>query len=298
MSPFFGLPFFCLERMTFVSSVDVISHEFCQTQSLPSAFHFVLFVPWFLGNGTTVMHRVQKSDIIGNPKTRKSKVHEYALHGHTCQFATSSVSTLRGECGSDFSVRRSPSTGLRKVIPELFHAVGNASQVGGCTRRHGIGPINIIIRCKRMIGVPLDLGIFPRGGWAGNDTNSDVHAVQQEGSLCNEIGNVFCRASRSIEKDEDPSISFGSIQRVGVTKNRQGLVTHVQIDRGADFIHQGYQGLEMRSGKVGVQVCLGFPLFDNHKTSVGLFAFLATNKVVGNTTRLLPSSSGEFVRHV
>mmetsp|Transcript_19481 Transcript_19481/g.40330 ORF Transcript_19481/g.40330 Transcript_19481/m.40330 type:complete len:225 (-) Transcript_19481:1448-2122(-) len=109
-APSFRIPVFGNIRIGVVAAINVITDHFCQSQTLTTALHAVNLCTRLLCNDGTVVHGIHESDVIGNSKDGETKIHEDTLHSHTGQFTTSTMATLRRECGSNFSIRGTPSS--------------------------------------------------------------------------------------------------------------------------------------------------------------------------------------------
>ena len=96
----------------------------------------------------------------------------------------------------------------------------------------------------------------------GHSHDGLISAIQEQAAFGNQIGNGFRRSSGGIKQDENAAIALFARQfvAVGISKDGECLGVDVEFHRGADGIHEWHQLLKVRSGKMSVQVCLGFPL--------------------------------------
>ena len=177
--------------------------------------------------------------------------------------------TLRGKGGTDLSVRRAPAALLGKVVPELFHAVRYATQIGRRSGRYGVGPVHIVKGGKGMRRITgRSIRLFPRRGSTGNDTNAHVHAIQETSSFGDQNSHVTRRTSRRIVQDQNASVAAKTIVAVfdddvcrirssgSSFRRRYGLVRNVHVGRFAQGIHKWDEPLKVWRGRMGVQMCL------------------------------------------
>mmetsp|Transcript_17382 Transcript_17382/g.32971 ORF Transcript_17382/g.32971 Transcript_17382/m.32971 type:complete len:212 (+) Transcript_17382:792-1427(+) len=142
-SPMIKIKSLCMHGMCLIATIYVIGDKLCQAQSLTTTFHLVHFIPWFLGNRRSIMHGILESNIIGNTKYCISTIHQDSFNGHVDKFPTSTMSTLRGECSTNFSIDSAPTSRLTEIIPKLLHTVRHASQISWRTNCDTIRPIQI-----------------------------------------------------------------------------------------------------------------------------------------------------------
>mmetsp|Transcript_21376 Transcript_21376/g.50244 ORF Transcript_21376/g.50244 Transcript_21376/m.50244 type:complete len:289 (+) Transcript_21376:679-1545(+) len=210
-TPCLIVPFLGTQRMGFISPVDVVGDHFREAQSLSTTFHFIQIDARLFGNGGSIVHGIFEAHVVRNAKDGKPKVHQHSLHGHTGQLSSTSMTALAGKGASNFAINFCPSTGLRKVVPKLLHAIRNAAEVGGRAASHGVGPVDIGIVAKVMYRVAWLGGVFPGSWWSRYGTNPNLHAIQEHGSFGNEVGNGLRGSSAGIVQDQDATIAMTTI---------------------------------------------------------------------------------------